>query len=88
MLIGALFVQFIPVYGPDWLRSLLEPLGVDIEDTTPGVPAVLYGTILLAVLLVARSGVAGLVQRAAYPLANRFNTRRLQRHVTPSRREA
>ena len=88
MLIGALFVQFIPVYGPDWLRNLLEPLGVDIADTTPGVPAVLYGTILLAVLLLARSGVAGLVQRAANSLTNRFNLRQLQRHITPSRREA
>jgi len=88
MVIGALFVQFVPAYGPDWLRHVLDPIGVEISDTTPGVPAVLYGAILLAVLLVARGGVAGLVQRAVHPLTNRIYDRHLQRHITPSRREA
>jgi len=88
MVIGALFVQFVPVYGPDWLRHVLDPIGVEIADTTPGVPAVLYGGILLVLLLVARAGVAGLVQRAVYELTNRIYHRHLQRHVTPSRREA
>jgi branched-chain amino acid transport system permease protein len=88
MVIGALFVQFVPVYGPDWLRHALDPLGVEIDDTTPGVPAVLYGVILLIVLLVARDGAAGIVRRAVHPLTNRIYDRQLQRHVTPSRREA
>ena len=88
MVIGALFVQFVPAYGPGWLRHVLDPVGVEISDTTPGVPAVLYGVILLAVLLVARAGVAGLVQRALHPLTNRIYDRHLQRYVTPSRREA
>jgi branched-chain amino acid transport system permease protein len=79
MVIGALFVQFVPVYGPDWLRHVLDPIGVEIADTTPGVPAVLYGGILLALLLVARAGVAGLVQRAVYELTNRIYHRHLQR---------
>lgn len=68
---GALFVQFVPQYAADvtgvvtdLAQALRLPVG-DVDPTTPGVPSVVYGLILLAVLYAAPTGVAGLLQRLA-----------------------
>ncbi len=88
MAIGALFIQFIPTDGPAWLQNALDRVRVDINETAAGVPAVLYGVLLLAVLLTARAGVAGLLRRGGAPLTNRIYHRPIRRQATPSRREA
>ncbi|MBD0329551.1 MAG: branched-chain amino acid ABC transporter permease [Thermoleophilia bacterium] len=88
MAIGALFIQFIQTDGPQWLQAVLDRVGVDINETAPGVPSVLYGLLLLAVLLTARSGVAGLLARGVSVLTNRIYHRPIKRQATPSRREA
>jgi branched-chain amino acid transport system permease protein len=90
MVLGAIFIQFAPTYGPEWLRDAAGRVGVDINEAATGVPGVIYGGILLAVLLVAPSGLAGLLRRAFHPLTNRIYDRPIQRQATPSpsRREA
>jgi branched-chain amino acid transport system permease protein len=69
VLAGAAFVQFVPIYAGDVMGRLTDtaqalrlPVG-DVDPTTPGVPSVVYGLILLAALLAAPRGVAGLLQR-------------------------
>lgn len=71
---GAAFVQFVPIYAANvmgWITDAAQtvrlPVG-DVDPTTPGVPSVLYGLILLAVLLAAPRGVAGLLQRLGQSL--------------------
>ena len=80
VLAGAIFVEFIPLYagdvlGPvvDFLQRLHIPID-DVDPTTPGVPSVVYGVILLLVLLIAPNGVAGLGPRIG-TLAKRFYSR-------------
>jgi branched-chain amino acid transport system permease protein len=67
--VGAIFVEFIPLYAGDVLGPVLDlaqrlqvPVG-DVDPTTPGVPSVVYGVILLLVLLIAPTGAAGLPGR-------------------------
>ena len=62
---GALFIQYLPRYAPDLLEAVLSPLGLDVDTTATGAPAVVYGVILLAFLLVAPAGVTGLLARSA-----------------------
>jgi branched-chain amino acid transport system permease protein len=69
VLAGAIFVQFIPLYSGDVARPVVNLLQAvqlpidDIDPTTPGVPSVVYGLLLLAVLFVMPHGFAGLVKR-------------------------
>jgi branched-chain amino acid transport system permease protein len=60
---GALFIQYLPIYAPDILDWPLSRLDVEVDTTASGAPAVLYGGILLAFLLLAPAGVAGLFAR-------------------------
>jgi len=69
VLAGAAFVQFVPLYAGDVMGRVTDaaqavrlPVG-DVDPTTPGVPSVVYGLILLVVLFAAPNGVAGLVRR-------------------------
>jgi branched-chain amino acid transport system permease protein len=69
VLVGAIFVEFIPLYagdvlGPviDFLQRFRIPVD-DIDPTTPGVPSVVYGVILILVLLIAPYGLASLPRR-------------------------
>ena len=69
VIIGAIFVEFIPLYAGDVLGpviDLAQRLQVPVDDvdpTTPGVPSVVYGVILLLILLIAPTGLAGLPGR-------------------------
>lgn len=74
VLVGAAFVQFIPLYSGDVMNRVIDvaqavrlPVA-DLDPTTPGVPSVVYGLILLGVLLLAPRGVAGVLQRLARSL--------------------
>jgi len=69
VLAGAVFVEFIPLYAGDVLGPLVDlaqrlqvPVG-DVDPTTPGVPSVVYGAILLLALIVKPNGAAGVRHR-------------------------
>jgi branched-chain amino acid transport system permease protein len=70
-IVGAFFVQYIPSYSSDVLGPVVngaQKVGFPIDDvdpTTPGVPSVVYGVILLAILFLMPRGAAGLVARVA-----------------------
>ena len=65
---GAAFVEFVPLdagHVPAKLIGALQGIGLpvpDLDPTTPGVPSVVYGVILLLVMAVAPQGVAGLLR--------------------------
>lgn len=70
-IVGAIFVEFISVYSGDVLGPVINtaqriglPIG-DVDKTTPGVPSVVYGVILLLVLFLMPRGAAGLFSRIA-----------------------
>jgi branched-chain amino acid transport system permease protein len=66
---GAAFVEFVPLEAgnvPAKVIGGLQKLGIpvsDLDPTTPGVPAVVYGAILILLVAVAPQGLAGLVRR-------------------------
>jgi ABC-type branched-subunit amino acid transport system permease subunit len=69
VLVGAVFVEFIPLYSGDVLSPVINlaqklqlPVS-DVDPTTPGVPSVVYGVILLIALITMPRGAAGLGQR-------------------------
>jgi branched-chain amino acid transport system permease protein len=70
-IIGAAFVQYIQSYSGDVLGPVVnfaQAIGVPVDDvdkTTPGVPSVVYGVILLLVLFLLPNGAAGLGARIA-----------------------
>jgi branched-chain amino acid transport system permease protein len=69
VLVGAAFVEFMPLYSGDLLAPVVDAgqaVGLpvaDVDPTTPGVPSVVYGLVLLLVLFVMPSGAAGLFRR-------------------------
>jgi branched-chain amino acid transport system permease protein len=69
VLVGAAFVEFIPLYSGDVLGpviNLAQKLQLPVEDvdkTTPGVPSVVYGVILLLALFLMPRGAAGVGAR-------------------------
>ena len=95
VLAGAAFVEFVPLEagnlparGIDVLQRVGLPVG-DLDPTTPGVPSVVYGLVLLLVIAVAPQGIAGLIRRLG-ATTNRLYTRPKQEEapVPPSRRSA
>jgi len=92
---GAAFVQYVPIYAgrlPSYAIDFLQWIGIpigDLDPTTPGVPSVVYGAILLLVIAVAPQGIAGLIRRLG-ATTMRLYTRPKQEEapVTPSRRDA
>jgi branched-chain amino acid transport system permease protein len=70
-IVGAIFIELISVYSADVLGPVVDaaqkiglPIG-HVDKTTPGVPSVVYGVILLLVLFLMPRGAAGLLQRIA-----------------------
>ena len=69
VLVGAAFVEFIPLYSGDVLGPVIniaQKLQIPVDDvdkTTPGVPSVVYGVILLLALFAMPRGAAGLGAR-------------------------
>jgi branched-chain amino acid transport system permease protein len=70
-IVGAIFIEFISVYSGDVLGPVIntaQKIGLpisDVDKTTPGVPSVVYGVILLLVLFLMPRGAAGLLSRIA-----------------------
>jgi branched-chain amino acid transport system permease protein len=54
------------VYLPQWAQHVSK---------APGVPAVIYGAVLIVLMLVIPSGVGGLLRRVASPLTSRLYAR-------------
>lgn len=96
VLVGAAFVEFIPLYAGDvlgWVINLAQALRLPVDDvdpTTPGVPSVVYGLILLLVLFAMPQGAAGLARRLGLLANSAYGrlTSRWEDRVTHSRREA
>lgn len=69
VIVGAAFVEFIPLYSGDVIGpvvNLAQKLQIpinDVDPTTPGVPSVVYGVILLIALFLMPRGAAGLGAR-------------------------
>jgi branched-chain amino acid transport system permease protein len=70
MVFGAVFVEFIQI---SWSPALLDLFATvhHIDTRAPGSGLVVYGAILLVVLYVAPSGIAGLTRRLRTVLLNR-----------------
>jgi branched-chain amino acid transport system permease protein len=62
VIVGALFIEYVPLYSPDILAKAEKPFGLHLDPKTAGAPAVVYGVILLIVLYLFPSGVAGLLR--------------------------
>ena len=77
VVVGALFVEYVPLYAPDILRWVEAPVGSPLDPNRAGAPAAVYGFILLLVLFVSPYGAAGLLRtgvkslRRAYTLAQK-----------------
>ena len=72
-LLGALFIQYMPVYAPDLLDAVLGPTPLDVDTTASGAPAVVYGVILLVVMLLAPRGIVGLLAQGWRALTSARN---------------
>jgi hypothetical protein len=77
---------------PEKVIGFLQTVGIpvsDLDPTTPGVPSVVYGLILLLVIAAAPQGVAGLLSRVGMT-TKRLYSRPKQEEVPvpPSRRNA
>jgi branched-chain amino acid transport system permease protein len=72
LLAGAAFVEYVQRYAVnvvDWI----SPFAIDTKN--PGIPAVIFGAVLIAVVLVFPTGVGGAVRRVTAPLATRLYSR-------------
>ena len=56
-LIGALFIEFLPIYA---------------ADVSNQAPAVIYGVVLIAVMFLLPTGAAGLLRRLLFPVTRRL----------------
>jgi branched-chain amino acid transport system permease protein len=92
---GAAFVEFVPLEAgnvPTRVIDAAQRLGIPVDDldpTTPGVPSVVYGLVLLLVIAVAPQGIAGLIRRLGMTTKRLYSRQKQEeRAVTPSRRNA
>ncbi|MEX0674648.1 MAG: branched-chain amino acid ABC transporter permease [Gaiellaceae bacterium] len=92
---GAAFVEFVPLEAgtlPAKAIDAAQRIGIpvnDLDPTTPGVPSVVYGLILLFVIAAAPQGIAGLLRRVGAATKRVYSRPKLEEApVTPSRRNA
>jgi branched-chain amino acid transport system permease protein len=76
--VGALFIEYVPLYAPDILRWVEKPFGTPLDPQRAGAGAAVYGLILLLVLYAFPSGAAGLLTTAYKWLAERAYTRKVE----------
>ena len=95
VLVGAAFVEFMPLYAGDVLAPVInavQRVGVPVDDvdpTTPGVPSVVYGVIVLLVLLAMPHGAAGLLRRLGVYMKTTYSRHASSTsRVIPSRRSS
>jgi branched-chain amino acid transport system permease protein len=87
---GALFIEYVPLYAPDILSWVEKPFGSPLDPKRAGAPAAVYGVILLLVLYVIPSGIAGLLRAALRIIDRRFKLplTNVAPQVSSTRREA
>ena len=81
VIFAALVFEFLPIYAQD------PPFGT--RTFAEQAPSVVFGVILIAIMLLIPSGVAGALRRAARPLTNALQLRQTSRTLVlaPTRRE-
>lgn len=96
IVVGAAFVVYIQLYAVSILGTVIDAgqaVGVPVDDvdpTTTGVGAVVYGVVLLLFLFLLPNGAAGLIGRLGLS-TKRFYDRQISNKAqpaTPSRRQA
>jgi branched-chain amino acid transport system permease protein len=75
VVVGALFIEYAPLYAPDILRWVEAPLGSPLDPNRAGAGAAVYGFILLLVLFASPSGAAGLLRTLFNSFTRRAYTR-------------
>jgi branched-chain amino acid transport system permease protein len=91
VIVGAMFIEYIPIYAPDILEKVQSPFGINLDSKAAGAPAVVYGVILLLTLYVIPTGIAGLFGTLFRSFQRRLYSRRgtnLPGQVISARREA
>jgi branched-chain amino acid transport system permease protein len=90
VIFGALFIEYVPLYSPQILDKVERPFGIHLDPKAAGAPAAVYGVILLAVLFLMPTGVAGLLRAALRFVDRRFKLRSndVAPQLTSTRREA
>ena len=91
VIFGALFIEYVPLYSPDILDWVQEPVGLSLDPKAAGAPAAVYGVILLLVLYLAPTGAAGLLRGFVRSITRRLYTSggtEPPGQVVPKRREA
>jgi branched-chain amino acid transport system permease protein len=90
VIFGALFIEYVPLYAPDILSWVEKPIGSPLDPKRAGAPAAVYGFILLLVLYLVPSGVAGLLRTALRFVDRRvkLSTTKVAPQVSSTRREA
>jgi branched-chain amino acid transport system permease protein len=78
VVVGALFIEYVPLYAPDILRWVEKPLGSPLDPQRAGAGTAVYGLILLLVLYAFPSGAAGLLRTAYKWLGERAYTRKVE----------
>jgi branched-chain amino acid transport system permease protein len=73
VLVGAFFIEYVPLYSPDILTWVEKPFGSPFDPRASGAPAVVYGVILLLVLYLLPGGFAGLVGTIVRAVRRRMN---------------
>jgi branched-chain amino acid transport system permease protein len=90
VVVGALFIEYVPLYSPQILHAVETPVGLHLDPNTAGAPAAVYGMILLLVLYVLPGGVAGVVRRGLRLVDPpvKLNRNDVAPQLTSTRREA
>ncbi len=72
LLAGAAFVEYVQRYAPD-IVSAISPVALDTKK--PGIPAVIFGAVLIVLVLIIPTGVGGAIRNAVSPLTTRLYSR-------------
>jgi len=91
VIVGALFIEYVPLYAPDILSWVQKPIDLNLDPQAAGAGATVYGAVLLLVLYVAPTGAAGLLRALVRTVTRRLYTSRGTEppgHVVSRRREA
>jgi len=74
VVVGALFIEYVPLYAPDVLSWVESPFGSPLDPKRAGAPAAVYGFILLLILYLFPSGATGVLRATFKTLGRRAYT--------------
>jgi branched-chain amino acid transport system permease protein len=75
LIAGAALIYFLQNHADTVARWLNHLPVLDLDPKQPGIPSVVFGVVLIAVMLLLPTGVGGLVRRLVGPLTSRLYTR-------------